>query len=81
MNMSSLCERWRARWGYLASISRAALGASCGEANDWASRAEPLPASAVSEHACRENRVQGEVCNSMAVQSTRIPTKFIGTSM
>lgn len=81
MNMSSLCEHWRDRWGYLASISRTALGASCGGANDWASRAEPLPASAVSEHACRENRVQGEVRNSIAVQSTLTRTTFIGTSM
>lgn len=51
----------------MASISRTALGACCGEANDWAGRAGPLPASNVGEHACRENRVQGEVCYSVAV--------------
>lgn len=67
MYTSSLCVRWRDWLGYLASISRTALGACCGGANDWASRAEPLPASAVGEHACRENWVQGEVHYNMAV--------------
>lgn len=43
------------RRDYLASISRTALRACCEGANDWASRAEPLPASAVGEHAWREN--------------------------
>lgn len=67
MNMSSLCVRWRDWLGYLASISRTALGACCGGANDWASRAEPLLASAISEHACREKWVQGEVLYNMSV--------------
>lgn len=59
MNMSSLCVRWMDWLGYLASIRRTALGARCGGANDWASRAEPPLASAVSEHACRENPSSG----------------------
>jgi len=54
LNICSLCVHWRDWLGYLASIGRAALGACCGGANDWASRAEPLPDSAAGEHACRE---------------------------
>lgn len=54
-NISSLCVRWMDWLGYLAAINRTALGTRCGGANEWASRPELLPASAIGEYACRAN--------------------------
>lgn len=50
MDIYSLCMSFRDCLGYLVCISRTDFGACCG-VNDWASRAEPLSASAVGERA------------------------------
>lgn len=66
IDIYSICVSYKDCPDYLESISRTALGACCG-VNDWASRAEPLSASAVSERACGENQVQDKVCYNTAV--------------
>lgn len=68
-HIGSLCVRLRSWSGYLASISRAALGACWGGANDRASRAGqgPCRPQLLVNMPAEKTRVHGEVCYNTAV--------------